>query len=99
MSLDPDELGPAAFALPLLEPVADRLDEVLILDGPVARFPPVSLPVDVPLCYALDRVLAIGADLDVLGHADGFKGAEDGGKFCSLVRLRFALQSLRNIPV
>jgi len=73
--LDPDELGAAAVDLPQVEPLADLLDEVLVLDGPAARLPPVPLPVEVPLGDALDRVLAVGANLDVLGDVDRLQGA------------------------
>lgn len=97
--LDPDELRPAALALPLLEPVSDRLYEILVLDGPAARFPSVPLPVDVPFCYALDRIFAVGADLDVLGIINGLERTEDGRELCPLVRLHLALQPLRYISV
>ena len=94
MTLDPDELCLAAFALPLLELVPNGLDEVLVFDGTLARLPPVFLPVYVPFCHALDRIFAVGADLQILGDVDGLEGAEDGREFCPLVRLNFAFESL-----
>jgi hypothetical protein len=97
--LDPDELGAPALGLPLFQLVADQLYKVLVLDGPGTRLPAVLLPVDVPLGDALDRVLAVGADLDVLGEADAFEGAENACELGTLICLGISLQALRDVSM
>ena len=66
MTLDPDELGPPTLDLPLIEPVTHKLDKILVFDGPAACFPAVAFPIDVPLRNALNRVLAVSTNLEVL---------------------------------
>ena len=90
---NPDKLGTPAVGLPLVEFVADLLDDILVLDGSCGRLPAVLLPVDVPLGDALDRVLAVGADLAVLSEVKDFEGAEDRGQLGPLVGLGFARQT------
>jgi hypothetical protein len=99
MPLDPDELGAPALGLPLFQLVADQLHEVLVLDGPGTRLPAVLLPIYVPLGDALDRVLAVGADLDVLGEADAFEGAENARELGTLICLGISLQALRDVSI
>jgi hypothetical protein len=97
VSFDPDELGAPGLGLPLFQFVADQLHKVLVLDGPGTRLPAVLLPVDVPLGDALDRVLAVGADLNVLGKVDAFEGAENARELGTLVCLGISLQALRDV--
>jgi hypothetical protein len=97
VSLDPDELGAPGLGLPLFQLVADQLHKILVLDGPGTRPPSVLLPVDVPLGDALDRVLAVGADLNVLGKVDAFEGAENARELGTLVCLGISLQTLRDV--
>ncbi len=91
---DPDKLGAPAVGLPLVKFVADLLDDILVLDGSRGRLPAVLLPVDVPFGDALNRILAVGADLAILGEVEDFEGAEDGGQLGPLVGLGFARQTL-----
>lgn len=99
MTLDPDELGPPALGLPLIEPVAHELNKILVLDGPAACFPAVAFPVDVPLRNALDRVLAVSTNLEVLFQVDDLEGAENGGELGTLISLGFALQALGDVSI
>jgi phage head maturation protease len=71
----------------------------LVLDGAIACLPAVPLPVDVPLGDALDRILAVGADLEVLLQVDDLEGAEDSCELGTLIGLRFAIQALRDVSI
>lgn len=78
VSFDPNELSAAALGLSLFQLVSHLLDEILVFYGPGTCHPTITLPVDVPLGNTLDRVLAVGANFNILGEIDCLKGAEDG---------------------
>jgi len=97
--LDPGELRRDPTSIPLAQQRPYRLDEILVLDGPVPGHPPVPLPVHVPLGHARDRVLAVGPDLERRAPVDDLEGTKDGRQLGALVGLLFALESLREVSV
>jgi hypothetical protein len=70
MAFDPNELSASAFAFPFFQLAADCLHKVLVHDLAVPRLPSVTFPIDVPFGNALDRVLAVAADFNVLSVID-----------------------------
>ena len=94
MALDPDELRLGASLLPGLQPLPDGLDDVQIHDISLGRSPSVLLPLHVPLRHALDRVLAVGADLSRLGIAEDLQCSQDRHELGPLVCLGFTAQAL-----
>lgn len=90
MSLYPDELGAATIGFPLMELIPDQLDQILILDRLATSHPAIAFPFDRPLGNALDCVLAVSADLDVLGKINSLEGAQDSCELGPLICLFLA---------
>lgn len=92
MALDPLERRLSARLLTLFHPLADTLDEVLVLHAlAVRRLPVILLPRRCPHRSAVYAVLAVSDDLHGFIGVDGMEGAEDGGQLGALVCLDFAV--------
>lgn len=91
MPLDPLQMRLRALRISLIDQSSDCHYQILIHDRfALRREPVILLPINVPDRRAVDRVVAISQDADVVVAGDDLEGALDGGQFCTLIGLGFA---------
>ncbi|KAH7250463.1 hypothetical protein B0J15DRAFT_42790 [Fusarium solani] len=98
--LNPFKVGCASSPFPLCLFGQDLPDDVLVLDFcAIGCLPALVLPAPRPLCYTVDRVLAVGEDLDRLLQGCNLECSQYGHQFSSLVRLGQAGEPLREVTL
>jgi hypothetical protein len=97
MTPDPLEHRLRSLLIPRVDALPYGLDKVDILDRALTREPAILFPSGIPLCDALDAVLAVAVDLDALAVARDLERAKDSSKLGALVRLRVAYKTLRYV--
>ncbi len=93
MPLNPGKFGVHTRSISRINQLPDINNEILVEHFTIRRrAPAVLLPALVPDRRAVDRVVAVCDDLQVVGLWDSLESSQDGCQFCTLVRLRFSLQ-------
>lgn len=99
MSLDPCEYRLGTFNLPRIDTLPHCLHEIFVLNRFSSGRVPVFLhPALIPHRYAVDGVLAVGDDLNILVFRRNLEGPQNRCEFGTLVRLGLPLESLGNVP-
>jgi len=100
MPLDPFKDGGHTSSISCVNQLPYINDEVLVDHFATCRGLPAILdPALVPKCRTIDRVVAVGDNLNFLTLFDNLKGSLDGCEFCTLVGLRSSFQGFRHISI